>query len=45
MTRRKGRKDAMSNDGTEGENNRNDEIRKRFISKNWPEVNGHPHEK
>ena len=28
-----------------GENNRYDEIRKRFISKNWPEVNGHPCEK
>ena len=39
------KKDAMSNDRHRGKNNRNDEIRKRVISKNWTEVNVCPCEK
>lgn len=45
VIRKKGRKDAMSNDRHRGKNNRNDEIRKRIISKNWTEVNVCPCEK
>lgn len=45
VIRRKGKKDAMSNDGTQGNNNRRNEMRKRITSKNWIEKNGQPGEK
>ena len=41
----KGPKDVIGNDEPQGSNSAKNEIRKRFIYKNWTEVNGHPCEK